>query len=176
MSSMFVVKRDGRTEPVHFDKITARITKLSYGLNPEFCDPVRWRGRAGRRGGAASAGDGGGGRAGGARRRRFSTRAQTLPFQIPEPWARGAPRSRPPRPLRPPAPAVADAPDCSGRGKRAETRASPRLRPTYPAPLTRRRSFSLPSRSSSPKKSPPASTRASPRPSWTSWRPRRRRP
>ena len=40
MSSMFVVKRDGRTEPVHFDKITARITKLSYGLNPEFCDPV----------------------------------------------------------------------------------------------------------------------------------------
>ena len=26
---------------MHFDKITARITKLSYGLNPEFCDPVR---------------------------------------------------------------------------------------------------------------------------------------
>lgn len=25
---------------MHFDKITARITKLSYGLNPEFCDPV----------------------------------------------------------------------------------------------------------------------------------------
>ena len=38
---MFVIKRDGRQEPVHFDKITARITKLSYGLNPEFCDPVR---------------------------------------------------------------------------------------------------------------------------------------
>lgn len=38
---MFVLKRDGRREPVHFDKITARITKLSYGLNPEFCDPVR---------------------------------------------------------------------------------------------------------------------------------------
>ena len=37
---MYVVKRDGRQEPVHFDKITARITKLSYGLNPEFCDPV----------------------------------------------------------------------------------------------------------------------------------------
>ena len=37
---MFVVKRDGRKEPVHFDKITARITKLSYGLNPDFCDPV----------------------------------------------------------------------------------------------------------------------------------------
>lgn len=38
---MFVVKRDGRTEPVKFDKITARITKLSYGLNPQYCDPVR---------------------------------------------------------------------------------------------------------------------------------------
>lgn len=37
---MYVVKRDGRQEQVHFDKITARITKLSYGLNPEFCDPV----------------------------------------------------------------------------------------------------------------------------------------
>ena len=37
---MFVLKRDGRKEPVHFDKITARITKLSYGLNPDFCDPV----------------------------------------------------------------------------------------------------------------------------------------
>jgi hypothetical protein len=36
----FVVKRDGRKEPVHFDKITARITKLSYGLNSDFCDPV----------------------------------------------------------------------------------------------------------------------------------------
>lgn len=36
----YVVKRDGRQEPVHFDKITARITKLSYGLNPDFCDPV----------------------------------------------------------------------------------------------------------------------------------------
>ena len=47
---MFVVKRDGRREPVHFDKITARITKLSYGLNPEFCDPVscRLRSVAGR--------------------------------------------------------------------------------------------------------------------------------
>ena len=37
---MFVIKRDGRKEQVHFDKITARITKLSYGLNPDFCDPV----------------------------------------------------------------------------------------------------------------------------------------
>ncbi len=38
---MFVQKRDGRHESVSFDKITARITKLSYGLNPDFCDPVR---------------------------------------------------------------------------------------------------------------------------------------
>lgn len=37
----YVIKRDGRQEPVHFDKITARITKLSYGLNTDFCDPVR---------------------------------------------------------------------------------------------------------------------------------------
>eukprot|EP00873_Tetraselmis_striata_P036701 jgi/Tetstr1/456965/TSEL_043634.t1 len=38
---MFVVKRDGRTEQVAFDKITARIKKLSYGLNTDFCDPVK---------------------------------------------------------------------------------------------------------------------------------------
>lgn len=44
-AKMYVVKRDGRKEPVHFDKITARITKLSYGLNPEFCDPVTPRTR-----------------------------------------------------------------------------------------------------------------------------------
>ena len=37
---MFVIKRDGRKEQVHFDKITARIMKLSYGLNTDFCDPV----------------------------------------------------------------------------------------------------------------------------------------
>ena len=37
---MYVVKRDGRKEPVKFDKITARINKLSYGLNTQFCDPV----------------------------------------------------------------------------------------------------------------------------------------
>jgi ribonucleoside-diphosphate reductase subunit M1 len=41
MTTMFVVKRDGRKQEVHFDKITARITKLSYGLNPEHCDAVR---------------------------------------------------------------------------------------------------------------------------------------
>ncbi|KAF8691656.1 hypothetical protein HU200_040039 [Digitaria exilis] len=37
---MYVVKRDGRQESVHFDKITARIKKLSYGLSVEHCDPV----------------------------------------------------------------------------------------------------------------------------------------
>lgn len=31
---MYVVKRDGRKEPVKFDKITARIAKLCYGLSP----------------------------------------------------------------------------------------------------------------------------------------------
>ncbi|KAJ4950609.1 hypothetical protein NE237_027441 [Protea cynaroides] len=37
---MYVVKRDGRQETVHFDKITARLKKLSYGLSVEHCDPV----------------------------------------------------------------------------------------------------------------------------------------
>jgi ribonucleoside-diphosphate reductase subunit M1 len=37
---MYVVKRDGRTETVHFDKITARLKKLSYGLSQDHCDPV----------------------------------------------------------------------------------------------------------------------------------------
>ena len=37
---MFVAKRDGRKEPIMFDKITARIRKLNYGLNP-LVDPVR---------------------------------------------------------------------------------------------------------------------------------------
>ena len=31
---MYVIKRDGRKESVKFDKITARIKKLCYGLNP----------------------------------------------------------------------------------------------------------------------------------------------
>ncbi|MDB2697929.1 ATP cone domain-containing protein, partial [Crocinitomicaceae bacterium] len=31
---MYVVKRDGRKEAVKFDKITARIKKMSYGLDP----------------------------------------------------------------------------------------------------------------------------------------------
>ena len=35
---MFVVKRDGRQEIVHFDKITSRINKLCYGLDPTHVD------------------------------------------------------------------------------------------------------------------------------------------
>lgn len=38
---MYVMKRDGRRESVKFDKITARIQKLCYGLNDEYVDPVR---------------------------------------------------------------------------------------------------------------------------------------
>jgi ribonucleoside-diphosphate reductase alpha chain len=41
MSEMFVIKRDGRKESVKFDKITARLIKLSYGLDPKFVDPVK---------------------------------------------------------------------------------------------------------------------------------------
>src|ERR1700742_5360280 len=37
---MFVIKRDGTRESVKFDKITARIQKLSYGLEPSHVDPV----------------------------------------------------------------------------------------------------------------------------------------
>ena len=37
---MLVVKRDGRREPVAFDKITARIKKLCYGFDPAHVDPV----------------------------------------------------------------------------------------------------------------------------------------
>ncbi|CAO1365642.1 unnamed protein product [Diamesa tonsa] len=37
---MYVMKRDGRKEEVHFDKITSRIQKLCYGLNMDFVDPV----------------------------------------------------------------------------------------------------------------------------------------
>ena len=37
---MYVIKRDGRRESVKFDKITARIEKLCYGLDPNFVQPV----------------------------------------------------------------------------------------------------------------------------------------
>ena len=38
---MFVIKRDGTRESVKFDKITARIQKLSYGLDPTHVDPIQ---------------------------------------------------------------------------------------------------------------------------------------
>lgn len=38
-TSMYVIKRDGRKEDVKFDKITARVQKLCYGLS-EYVDPI----------------------------------------------------------------------------------------------------------------------------------------
>ncbi|MBT8194889.1 MAG: ribonucleoside-diphosphate reductase subunit alpha, partial [Bacteroidia bacterium] len=38
---MYVIKRDGRKETVKFDKITARIQKLCYGLPPEHVDSLQ---------------------------------------------------------------------------------------------------------------------------------------
>jgi ribonucleoside-diphosphate reductase alpha chain len=37
---MYVLKRDGRRESVKFDKITARIEKLCYGLDARYVDPI----------------------------------------------------------------------------------------------------------------------------------------
>jgi ribonucleoside-diphosphate reductase alpha chain len=37
---MYVIKRDGKKETVKFDKITARIEKLCYSLNPALVDPI----------------------------------------------------------------------------------------------------------------------------------------
>ena len=37
---MYVIKRDGKKEPVMFDKITARVRKLCYGLN-NLVDPIK---------------------------------------------------------------------------------------------------------------------------------------
>ncbi len=37
---MFVKKRDGRVQEVKFDKVTARIQKLCYGLDPTHVDPT----------------------------------------------------------------------------------------------------------------------------------------
>ena len=39
--SMHVVKRDGRTESVHFDKITSRISKLAFGLDTKVSQKER---------------------------------------------------------------------------------------------------------------------------------------
>ncbi|MBC7412401.1 MAG: ribonucleoside-diphosphate reductase subunit alpha [Bacteroidia bacterium] len=38
---MYVIKRDGRKEPVQFDKITARVQKLSYGLDSTHVDSTK---------------------------------------------------------------------------------------------------------------------------------------
>ena len=38
---MFVYKRDGRKEKVRFDKITARVSRLCYGLDPKHVDAVK---------------------------------------------------------------------------------------------------------------------------------------
>jgi len=35
---MYVFKRNGRKERVQFDKITARVSRLCYGLDPEHVD------------------------------------------------------------------------------------------------------------------------------------------
>jgi len=37
---MQVIKRTGRKEDVSFDKITARLKKLCYGLDSNFIDPI----------------------------------------------------------------------------------------------------------------------------------------
>ena len=37
---VFIYFLDGRQESVMFDKITSRVSKLCYGLNPDFVDPV----------------------------------------------------------------------------------------------------------------------------------------
>jgi ribonucleotide reductase alpha subunit len=38
---MYVVKRSGKRQDVHFDKITTRIQQLCLGLNPDYVDPVK---------------------------------------------------------------------------------------------------------------------------------------
>jgi len=44
-ADMYVLKRGGRREECHFDKITSRIKKLCYGLNTEFISPyaITWK-------------------------------------------------------------------------------------------------------------------------------------
>ena len=37
---MYVIKRDGKQEQVKFDKITARIDKLCYGLDTKHVEPI----------------------------------------------------------------------------------------------------------------------------------------
>ena len=38
---MFVIKRDGTSESVKFDKITARIQKLCYGLDSSHVESIK---------------------------------------------------------------------------------------------------------------------------------------
>ena len=38
LSKIFVVKRSGAKEAIHFDKITSRIEKLCYGLDMDYID------------------------------------------------------------------------------------------------------------------------------------------
>ncbi|MBN8702307.1 MAG: ribonucleoside-diphosphate reductase subunit alpha [Bacteroidetes bacterium] len=38
---MYVIKRDGRKESIKFDKVTARIQKLCYGLDPVHVSPIQ---------------------------------------------------------------------------------------------------------------------------------------
>ncbi|XP_066146866.1 ribonucleoside-diphosphate reductase large subunit [Euwallacea fornicatus] len=40
VQKMYVIKRGGKEEEVHLDKITSRIQKLCYGLNKDFVDPL----------------------------------------------------------------------------------------------------------------------------------------
>ncbi|XP_072396980.1 ribonucleoside-diphosphate reductase large subunit-like [Diabrotica undecimpunctata] len=40
LNKFYVLKRGGRREEVHIDKITSRIQKLCYGLNTDYVDPV----------------------------------------------------------------------------------------------------------------------------------------
>lgn len=43
----YVIKRGGQKEPIHFDKVTARISTLTNGLDAAV-DPVRAQLRGGR--------------------------------------------------------------------------------------------------------------------------------
>ena len=36
-----MVKRSGQHAPCSFDKVIARLSRLAYGLNADYCDPVR---------------------------------------------------------------------------------------------------------------------------------------
>lgn len=88
---MKVVKRDGRREDVHMDKITARIRNLCDGLDARFIDPVRGGARAlaEGRGQGRGQGQGGKGRGRGALRPRppARLRADTPPptCRVPRP-------------------------------------------------------------------------------------------